>query len=236
MLDHDPLYYYTACSMTTIKVETSLAFELPAGLKTGAIVQMAFWKANFHTILLCDILLYYIRLLTKKGWLMTCRLTYFLSWPMKWFYMNPFGDLRCHTGNALTLILCHAWFYRYNKERLPVIFCLVWRIPRSDYCLLLGVSLDYAQPITDQVTEVTCPGIGRTQPAFTPSKRQKKGPDHLRSHQCTTTHQYTSCDLLVVYVTTQTIPRQTCSKEAGKDRICHIHSDSNIYDVNLWLF
>ena len=29
------------------------------------------------------------------------------------------------------------------------------------FCLLLGVSSDYAQPITGQVTEVTCPVIGR---------------------------------------------------------------------------
>ena len=42
--------------------------------------------------------------------------------------------------------------------------------------LLLGVSSDYAQPITGQVTEVTCPVIGRAQPELTPSKRQKTGP------------------------------------------------------------
>ena len=45
------------------------------------------------------------------------------------------------------------------------------------FCLLLGVSSDYAQPITGQVTEVTCPVIGRAQPELTPSKRQKTGPD-----------------------------------------------------------
>ena len=44
------------------------------------------------------------------------------------------------------------------------------------FCLLLGVSSDYAQPITRQVTEVTCPAIGRAQPELTLSKRQKTGP------------------------------------------------------------
>ena len=44
------------------------------------------------------------------------------------------------------------------------------------FCLLLGVSSDYAQPITGQVNEVTCPVIGRAQPELTPSKRQKTGP------------------------------------------------------------
>ena len=44
------------------------------------------------------------------------------------------------------------------------------------FCLLLGVSSDYAQPITVQVTEVTCPVIGRAQPELTSSKRQKTGP------------------------------------------------------------
>ena len=32
------------------------------------------------------------------------------------------------------------------------------------FCLLLGVSSDYAQPIMGQVTEVTCPVIGQAQP------------------------------------------------------------------------
>ena len=45
------------------------------------------------------------------------------------------------------------------------------------FCLLLGVSWDYAQPITGQVTEVTWPVIGQAQPELTPSKRQKTGPD-----------------------------------------------------------
>ena len=36
--------------------------------------------------------------------------------------------------------------------------------PASVFCLLFRVSSDYAQSITDQVTEVTCPVIGRAQP------------------------------------------------------------------------
>ena len=47
----------------------------------------------------------------------------------------------------------------------------------SVFCLLLGVSSDYAQPITGQVTEVTCPVIGQAQPELTPSKRQETGSD-----------------------------------------------------------
>ena len=42
------------------------------------------------------------------------------------------------------------------------------------FCLLLGVSSDYAQPITGQVTKVTCPVIGQAQPELTPIKRQKR--------------------------------------------------------------
>ena len=48
--------------------------------------------------------------------------------------------------------------------------------PVPVFCLLLRVSLDYAQPITGQITEVTCPVIVQAQPELTPSKRRKKGP------------------------------------------------------------
>ena len=44
------------------------------------------------------------------------------------------------------------------------------------FYLLLGVSPDYSQPITCQVTEVTCPVMGLAQPEFTLSKRQKTDP------------------------------------------------------------
>ena len=48
--------------------------------------------------------------------------------------------------------------------------------PGPVFCLLLGESWDHAQLITGQVTEVTCPVIGRAQPELTPSNRQKTGP------------------------------------------------------------
>ena len=60
------------------------------------------------------------------------------------------------------------------------------------FCLLLGVSSDYAQPITGQVTEVTCPVIGWAQPELTPSKRQKTGPGAVW-HQ-PLNHYNISCD------------------------------------------
>ena len=56
---------------------------------------------------------------------------------------------------------------------------------RAVYCFLLGVSSDYAQPITGQVAEVTCPVIGRAQPELALSKRLKMGPGssmHNQSH------------------------------------------------------
>ena len=56
------------------------------------------------------------------------------------------------------------------------------------FCLLLGISSDYAQPITGQVTEVNCPVIGQAQPELTPSKRQKTSPgfpDVLQELQAT---------------------------------------------------
>ena len=41
--------------------------------------------------------------------------------------------------------------------------------------LLLGVSSHYAQPITGQVTQVTCPVTDQAQPELTPDKRYKTG-------------------------------------------------------------
>ena len=57
-----------------------------------------------------------------------------------------------------------------------VYICYPFASPGPVFCLLLRVSSDYAQPITGQVTEVTCPVIGRAQPELAPSKRQKTGP------------------------------------------------------------
>ena len=62
-----------------------------------------------------------------------------------------------------------------NESELPLSVMLSeW--PGPVFCLLLRVSSDYAQPITGQVTEVTCPVIGRAQPELNLSKRQKTGP------------------------------------------------------------
>ena len=54
---------------------------------------------------------------------------------------------------------------------------------QGPFSVSFGVSSDYAQPITGQVTEITCPVIDRAQPELTPSKRQKTGHDHLHQ-QC----------------------------------------------------
>ena len=51
------------------------------------------------------------------------------------------------------------------------------KTPGPVFCPSLGVSSDYAQPITGQVTEVTYPVIGWAQSELTPSKRQKTGPE-----------------------------------------------------------
>ena len=51
-----------------------------------------------------------------------------------------------------------------------------YKCPGPIFCPLLGAISVHAQPITGQVTEVTCPVIGRAQPELTPSKRQKMGP------------------------------------------------------------
>ena len=61
------------------------------------------------------------------------------------------------------------------------------------FCLLIGVSSDYAQSITGQVTEVTCPVIGRAQPGLTLSKRQKTDPGF--NYNCLTVNLDTYPDL-----------------------------------------
>ena len=53
-----------------------------------------------------------------------------------------------------------------------------WVASGPVFCLLLRVCSVYAQPITGQVTDVTCPVIGRAQPELTLSKRQNTGPAH----------------------------------------------------------
>ena len=65
--------------------------------------------------------------------------------------------------------------FSYVREYQNKDVFIQWSGP--DFCLLLWASSDYSQPITGQVTEVTCCVIGRTQPELARSKRQKPGPD-----------------------------------------------------------
>ena len=53
------------------------------------------------------------------------------------------------------------------------------------FCLLLEVSSDDAQPITDQVIAVTWPVTGQAQPELTPSKTQNTCPEHWRANALT---------------------------------------------------
>ena len=62
------------------------------------------------------------------------------------------------------------WSYQC---KIPIILITEISIPGPVFCLLLWVSSDYAQPITGQVTEVTCPVIGRAQPELTLSRDRK---------------------------------------------------------------
>ena len=68
------------------------------------------------------------------------------------------------------------------------------------FCLLLGVSSDYAQPITGKVSEVTCPVIGWAKPELTRSKRQKTGPDQIWGY--IDTSMFTHCSLMMPHVDT----------------------------------
>ena len=63
--------------------------------------------------------------------------------------------------------------------------------PGSVFYLLLRVRSDYAHPITGQVTEITCPVIGRAYPELTRSKRQKTGLGAVsRTWASNCTHRY----------------------------------------------
>ena len=59
----------------------------------------------------------------------------------------------------------------------------MYKTPGPVLYVFIGVSSEYAQPITGQVTEVTCPVIGRAQPELTPSKRQKTDPGLKAPHK-----------------------------------------------------
>ena len=114
--------------------------------------------------------LIYIDSLSSLGYVITW--THYLNyWPFamestscRWI-PSTYGQL-C---GALRVSLLFAW----------VSFCIICLVTGLVFCLLLGGSSDYAQPITGHVTEVTCPVIGRAQPELTPSKRQKTGPGEV---------------------------------------------------------
>ena len=73
-----------------------------------------------------------------------------------------------------TLSLLVLWWHKHWS-----VFLLSYHTikPGPVFYLLVGVISGYAQPITGQGTEVTCPVIGQAQPELTQSKRQKTGPD-----------------------------------------------------------
>ena len=98
------------------------------------------------------------------------------------------------TISDLIFISCVKLYTDRNGDFLFYKILLHWNVSSlaaSDvatsgpvFCLLLRVSSGYAQPITGQVTEVTCPVIGWAQPEITPSKRQERAlvqPHHLSS-------------------------------------------------------
>ena len=60
---------------------------------------------------------------------------------------------------------------------VPLGFAKDLQPPGPNFCLLLGASSDYVQPITVQVTEVTGPVIGPVHPELTPTKRHITGFD-----------------------------------------------------------
>ena len=88
--------------------------------------------------------------------------------------INQMESLKNYNKIILISHLCiHENVFCFLRN-VGIMLWMVWSGPV--FCLLLGVSSDYAQPITGQVTKVTCPVIGQAQPELTPIKRQKTGP------------------------------------------------------------
>ena len=103
--------------------------------------------------------------------LASCFLLHFESWP---FCRHNTSDSSSPGDNK--------WQYWTRSTLVRVLAC--WQTAPRHYLnqssglvfgLLLRVCSDYAQPITGQVTELTCPEIGQAQPELTPSKRQETG-------------------------------------------------------------
>ena len=103
----------------------------------------------------------------------------------------------------------------HNKRGLHVYILCVFHAcdfhakTRPIFCLLLGVSSNYARPITCLFTEVTCPVICWAQSELTPNKRQKMGQVQFScgAHVCITyctlrgqqIHVYASSLKLAIY-------------------------------------
>ena len=70
---------------------------------------------------------------------------------------------------SVQFVLLHPIYNILMKSKLyqDVGFVLPTRAFWAVFYLLFGINSDYAQPITGQVTEVTCPVIGRAQPKLT---------------------------------------------------------------------
>ena len=81
------------------------------------------------------------------------------------------------------LLKCTLKTRTYLYQTVKIMPADILVTPGPVFHLLLGKSSDYAQPITGQVTEVTCPVIGRAQPELTQSKRQKTDPG-VRASAC----------------------------------------------------
>ena len=78
----------------------------------------------------------------------------------------PFSYLPCRVPiNNIFVTVTRSCFYIETRQSLWCQLCRYWRT-RARFLSLFGVSSDYAQPITGQVTEVTCPVIGRAQPEW----------------------------------------------------------------------
>ena len=102
----------------------------------------------------------------KSCWLKRVKTTK-NNWSSSPRYLTCWPDIDyCQTDRLYCIVADQRSFMFENNH-------IIW----DRFCLLLRVSLDYVQSITLQVTEVTCPVIGRSQSELTPSKRQKTDPD-----------------------------------------------------------
>ena len=134
------------------------------------------------------------RLIFNMGILILVRQHLYTETPLWFKFWNADSVWQCHLG------ICREFHWGDKTTLRPSDLHSGYAIPILARCYrytelgpwarflsldqsLLRVSSDYAQPITGQVTEVTCPAIGWTQPELTPSNGQKTGPGHTRGRQ-----------------------------------------------------